>query len=342
MNTFNLPPVIRGNPFAAEGEWLRGNPHTHSTASDGQMTVREVAAWYEAHGYDFLCITDHDVVAELDQEPGSKIVLIPGAEIITDCREALGAEVCAIGITEVPRIRVHPQLIIDDVLAQGGLPFMSHPHMCGVYSGLLMTFEGLLGIEVFNAHIYGTHRRAFSVTQWDDLLSVGKCIWGWASDDRHSKDGYVSPGFEPGFDRGKAWMMVRTPDRTAQGILSAIRDGLFYSTTGPEIKDIQIVDDYIEIRTSPVKSITLTSLPWCGSRKDAPPGELITETRIHVGAAAEPGRAKQMLQNFARDYTVDNPKTVPCYFRIDCWDGKEGWAWANPWIWGSVTWPLAE
>jgi len=40
--------------------WLRGNLHAHTTYSDGVKTAQELLAEYEALGYDFLAITDHE------------------------------------------------------------------------------------------------------------------------------------------------------------------------------------------------------------------------------------------------------------------------------------------
>src|SRR5712691_7173609 len=40
--------------------WLRGNLHAHTTYSDGVKTPQELLAEYEALGYDFLAITDHE------------------------------------------------------------------------------------------------------------------------------------------------------------------------------------------------------------------------------------------------------------------------------------------
>ncbi len=39
---------------------LRGNLHAHTTFSDGVLPPGELIARYEALGYDFLAITDHD------------------------------------------------------------------------------------------------------------------------------------------------------------------------------------------------------------------------------------------------------------------------------------------
>lgn len=38
---------------------LRGNLHTHSTLSDGQLTPEEVVRAYRELGYDFVAFTDH-------------------------------------------------------------------------------------------------------------------------------------------------------------------------------------------------------------------------------------------------------------------------------------------
>ena len=39
---------------------LRGNLHAHTTFSDGVLPPHRLIAEYEARGYDFLAITDHD------------------------------------------------------------------------------------------------------------------------------------------------------------------------------------------------------------------------------------------------------------------------------------------
>ena len=44
------------------GTWYRGNTHTHSLWSDGDAAPEMVVAWYKENGYDWLAITDHDVL----------------------------------------------------------------------------------------------------------------------------------------------------------------------------------------------------------------------------------------------------------------------------------------
>lgn len=50
--------------LAAEGEltWYRGNIHAHSLWSDGDDYLEMIALWYREHGYNFLCVTDHNLL----------------------------------------------------------------------------------------------------------------------------------------------------------------------------------------------------------------------------------------------------------------------------------------
>lgn len=48
--------------FPTEGRWWKGNIHTHTTRTDGQCPPEQQITDYCAQGYDFLAITDHNVV----------------------------------------------------------------------------------------------------------------------------------------------------------------------------------------------------------------------------------------------------------------------------------------
>jgi hypothetical protein len=50
---------------AGEGlRWLKGNTHTHTYWSDGDAAPEVSVAWYKDHGYDFLCLSDHNVLSD--------------------------------------------------------------------------------------------------------------------------------------------------------------------------------------------------------------------------------------------------------------------------------------
>ena len=57
-------------PSAAPEVWLRGSTHVHARPSgDSSEPIADVIRWYEAHGYDFIVLTDHNKVSEV--APGS-------------------------------------------------------------------------------------------------------------------------------------------------------------------------------------------------------------------------------------------------------------------------------
>ncbi|MBC8401993.1 MAG: histidinol-phosphatase [Candidatus Marinimicrobia bacterium] len=53
-------------------QWYKGNLHTHSYWSDGDDYPEMIMDWYKSHGYDFVALSDHNILAE-----GEKWKLIP-------------------------------------------------------------------------------------------------------------------------------------------------------------------------------------------------------------------------------------------------------------------------
>ena len=321
------------DPVLGGGQWFRGNVHSHTTGSDGLFNVDELADWYAGHAYDFLFVTDHDVVADVG-EPGSGILVLPGAEIAVRWQDTFPAEVLALGIQRVVGHMESPQRVIDEVLEQGGVPFLSHPSLSGVSAEAVANLKGLVGLEIFNAPNHWNGRRGDSTAQWDELLARGHMLWGVASDDRHTgaeaELSFPPLGRQPFRDQAEAWIMVQAASRTAPEILAAIRRGRFYSTTGPRIEEIAVVDDEIRVRTSPVRSIWFASAPWLGIRTDAPPNESLTEARAPLSGLASPQKVAQMTKKYLDQGYWTHPKDVGCYVRVELWDGRDGHAWSNP------------
>jgi len=51
-------------PANAEPRWWKGNLHTHTYWSDGDDFPEMIAEWYRTHGYQFLALSDHNVLSE--------------------------------------------------------------------------------------------------------------------------------------------------------------------------------------------------------------------------------------------------------------------------------------
>src|SRR6187399_2484624 len=65
LGTANL--MARANdavPAEAKARWWKGNLHTHTLWSDGDDFPEMVAEWYRTHDYNFLALSDHNVLAQ--------------------------------------------------------------------------------------------------------------------------------------------------------------------------------------------------------------------------------------------------------------------------------------
>ena len=50
----------------ASWRWYKGQTHTHTLESDGDSTPEEVTRWYQERGYQFLVLSDHNVLVPVD------------------------------------------------------------------------------------------------------------------------------------------------------------------------------------------------------------------------------------------------------------------------------------
>ena len=262
------------NPFELDRPWLKGNLHTHTTRSDGCWTPQTTVENYAEGGYDFLAITDHSVVTDVDELQGRGLTVLPGAEVVVG-PAALGQSihVVALGASAVPgdydgSNRPSPQAL-PTFSKWCELCFIAHPFWSLVEAADLLPWDGYIGVEVYNTTCHYETGRGPSEMVWNVLLAHGRQVWGLAVDDIHSPNEGL-----------KAWVMLKAEENTPSAIYAALRQGLFYSSNGPEIHNIQVDDDNLEVRCSPCREISAIGLApgsgWTTWRTDiAPPFEQI-------------------------------------------------------------------
>jgi hypothetical protein len=283
------------NPFAAPGEWYRGNLHAHTTGSDGAMTPDETVAFYRGAGYNFLSLTDHWKVTEADA--GDGFLLLLGVELDGDHSEiGESYHVLGFGLERTGTAPRQPTVgeAIEWIRDHGGEAVLAHPYWSGLSVADLVKWKGHLGIEVFNTVCHHMIAKGCSAVQWDDLLSRDRLTWGFAVDDCHSAR---SAGF--------ASVMVKATELSRPALMEAMRTGQFYSTTGPTIEDVIVSGGEVSVRTSPAREINFMSQSWLGRHFVAPRGETLTEATFTL-------RGQER------------------YVRIECGDEQGRWAWTNP------------
>ena len=249
--------------FKDEGIWLRGNLHSHTTNSDGDATPNELVDWYQRNGYDFLAITDHDYITNVDELKRGDLLLIPGLEFGYDPVESPGwtLDMLGINVKTLPDFldpdhtghvkndpAISPQRIIDYIDAQGGLAIMCHPYFMINMMEPYMKYRGFVGVEAYNYVCEEQVGRGHHEIYWDTMLYHGKNVWGFASDDSHK------------MEFGHAWVEVRARERTVPAILTAIREGRFYATNGPIIYDVTYSDH--QARVTFDRPCDVVTFPW--------------------------------------------------------------------------------
>ena len=61
---FGACETARAPEPAPADKWWKGNLHTHSFWSDGDDYPEMILEWYKTAGYDFVALSEHNVLAE--------------------------------------------------------------------------------------------------------------------------------------------------------------------------------------------------------------------------------------------------------------------------------------
>ena len=64
---------LRSSYNAEQPRWWKGNTHTHTWWSDGDSPPEIVSAWYREHDYDFLVLSDHNIMQKGHLQRGALV-----------------------------------------------------------------------------------------------------------------------------------------------------------------------------------------------------------------------------------------------------------------------------
>ena len=223
--------------------WYRGNIHTHTTNSDGDSAPDVVVSWYRDAGYDFLVVTDHDVLTDPDglRDAAGPMTLIRGEEISSGDVHVNGLGIRErIAATFASSVAETIQGNVDAVRAQGGVPSVNHPNFRWLVRP--EDLAALRGVRLFEIHNAGPEvnnqggRPGFPSIEstWDTLLSADHRMLGVAVDDAHHFQVWGRPYSNP----GRAWMCVLAESPTPSELLTALDAGDCYASTGVVLGDV--------------------------------------------------------------------------------------------------------
>ena len=274
------------------GKWVKGNFHTHTTASDGERPHQEVIDDYAGRDYGFLMISDHDIFTSAEDYArfdSRGLILIPGNEI-----SARGPDLLHVGAKALTPPHADRQRVIDATAEDGGFIIVNHPNWGRDFNHcpqeMLENWQGYIGLEIYNGVISRLFGSPYATNRWDMLLSKGRRLWGFANDDSHKSQG----------DVGLGWNCVYTKDATTEGVLEALAGGRFYTSTGVEILSIRVEGYRIDIQT---------------------------KNAVRIVALHDHGQRFDWIE--ANSISTEAPREAT-YVRFECWGKGEAFAWTQP------------
>jgi len=294
--------------------WFKGNTHTHTLESDGDSSPDVVAHWYKDHGYQFLVISDHNVLvdpARLAALVDSSFLLIAGEELSAVFAKK-PVHVNGLNIPHVIEPKADSTLLgtvqknVDAVREVQGVPHINHPNFRWALSAeVLAQVRNDKLLEIFNGHPLvhnlGSADSPGMEEIWDRLLTRGKRIYGIAVDDAH----HFKEEFAPGRSNpGRGWIVVRARRLAPLEIMTGLEAGQFYASTGVVLDDITVAPDRLEILIRK-KGDSKYTTEFIGS-----------EGAVLLRTAANPAV-----------YTLSSPTT---YVRARVTDSGGAMAWAQP------------
>lgn len=291
--------------FPGKGIWLKGNLHSHTTVSDGVCTPSDIVNAYEAKGYDFFSMTDHNIFFRHEGFPDSNMLLLNGVEHDLAYSRIKCIHVVGIGSSwekkdtgylcrKYAPDELTDQQLIDMMREDGQFVVLAHPIWSRMEPEEVASLKGFHAIEVYNHGAENLCHAGHSEVYWDILLRRGMRVLATASDDTHQLH-----------DRFGGWVWVKAAEKSYDSVIKALFDGNFYASSGPVIYDFGIDGDAVYVECSECREIHVVT--W-------------------------PPRGKSF---FAEDDAKLNGISYPLkggekYVRVECVDFNGRTAWTNP------------
>lgn len=255
--------------------------HSHTSCSDGEYSPVELKALYQQNGFDAAAFTDHDIFLRHNELTDEKFVALNGYELNIPTPDHRALRCFHINfIAENPDISVMPGFDPMYVFQPGAKPYigqvegaepsgfrdfspegMNRLIQAGRENGFLVSFnhpgwslcadrdymplEGLFAVEVHNSGTAGY--RCMDEAVYQNMLLQGKKLNCLATNDFHSFEGENMSGA----------VYVQAEELTYAALVKALKEGRFYSSTGPKITRLEIVDDVLYLECSAAKSVVI-------------------------------------------------------------------------------------
>ena len=322
--------------FGKNENRYKANLHCHSRYSDGRATVETIKEEYVKRGYSVVAFTDHEVLIDASKLCDENFVAINSCELsVRGPKLDLDSDNPSVKVVHMnfyakdqkntvtpfynekyynpkfedvrdrviagePTERIYSHECINEMVARahelGYLVSYNHPVWSLQNAEDYLGYEGFDFIEVHNTSciISGFHE---SDHAYNDMMKAGKKIMPVATDDNHNVKGFEGVRS----DSFGGWVVLDAPRLDYPSVISALEQGDFYASTGPEIHSIVLDDEtgVLKVKCSPAKRVFLITQGRLQSQAFAEPDETIESasfkfrcatTRFRIRVEDEYGR----------------------------------------------------
>ncbi len=302
-------PYAAPAPLRTEARWYAGDFHVHSRESgDARPSLDEIATFAEMRGLDFVMISDHNTVSQLElyadvQARHPALLLVPGIEVTTYQGHAM-----SMGGTEWIDHRLGfggrtIDQVAAEVHAQGALFSVNHPALslgdacigCGWMTGLPGAQIDAMEVQTGAYHVTGRLFYRSVSAMWDDLALAGHHVVAVGGSDDHSA-GTGTGAFDSPI--GSPTTMVWASELSVAAILEGVRHGrTVVKLEGPDDPMVELSSPDLDSSTTDtiVADVTTLHVRVTG----APVGATIRF--VHDGEAGAP------LDVIGADWEHDQP-----------------------------------
>jgi hypothetical protein len=279
------------------GSFYKANLHCHINLSDGELSPQEVKELYKQLGYSIVAYTDHDLFIPHDElndenflslhgmeleitekDPGKTLhmqrktchfcaIALDKDNLITPCwhREKyyIGngkkyKDLCKFDESQPDYNRYYNSYCINDMMHQfknaNFFVTYNHPTWSLETYPQYIQYCGMHAMEIFNGSCIKGGDDDINPRAYDDMLREGKRIFCIGADDNHNFP--ADPQYS---DSGVAYTVIKANSLKYEDVAQALKNGDFYASMGPEIKELYVEDGNLYIKTSPAVQITLSA-----------------------------------------------------------------------------------
>ena len=292
--------------------FYKASLHGHSTYSDGKFSVEELKEMFKAKGYSVVAFSDHEHLIDNSNLDDENFLTITSAEMaikefptqstlvnhnmrvahlnfyaldqhntLTPCYSSVydhyrNSDIVKSKIRfDKEYERVYNADGINDMIKiaseNGFLVQYNHPTWSLENATDYVHYKGLWSIEVFNTSVQLSGGESYVPNAFDDLLRLGNKVYATMCDDNHSLDSMFG-GF----------VMINADKLDYKTIMTALQNGNFYSSQGPEIISLVKDGNKVKIKTSGVKQIAMSTYGRKCKSVNAKDGVPVTEAEFEL------------------------------------------------------------